>query len=85
MFKIKTTSGETKYNQPQKVVKKVLSLQNVNAAVERSQSDNKNTLTKEPIGLPEALIGLRQMKEHARYKGGSRCIVFTQNILKGMK
>ena len=54
MFKIKTTSGETKYNQIQKVVKSVLSLQNANAAVERSLSDSKNTLTKEHIGfLPE--------------------------------
>ena len=85
MFKIKTTSGETKYNQLQKVVKSVLSLQNANAAVERSQSDNKNTLTKEPIGLPEALIGLRQMKEYARHKVGSLCIVFTQKMLEGMK
>ena len=25
------------------------------------------------------------MKEYARYKGGSLCIVFTQNMLKGMK
>ena len=33
VFKIKTTSGETKYNQLQKVVKSVLSLQNANAAV----------------------------------------------------
>ena len=85
VFKIKTTSGETKYNQLQKVVKSVLSLQNANAAVERSQSDNKNTLTKELIGLPEALIGLRQMKEYARHKVGSLCIVFTQKMLEGMK
>ena len=86
VFKIKTTSGETKYNQLQKVVKSVLSLQNANAAVERSLSDNKNTLTKEQIGLlPETLIGLRRMKEYARHKGGSHCIVFTQNMLEGMK
>ena len=85
VFKIKTTSGETKYNQLQKVVKSVLSLQNANAAVERSQSDNKNTLTKELIGLPEALIGLRQMKEYARHKVGALCIVFTQKMLEGMK
>ena len=86
MFKIKKTSGETKYNQPQKVVKSVLSLQNANAAVERSLSDNKNTLTKERIGLlPETLIGLRRTKEYARDKGGSHCIVFTQNMLEAMK
>ena len=54
--------------------------------VERSLSDNKNTLTKEQIGLlPETLIGLQQMKEYARHEGGSHCIVFTQNMLEGMK
>ena len=64
----------------------VLSLQNANAAVERSLSDNKNTLTKEWIGLlPETFIGLRRMKEYARHKGGSHCIVFTQNMLEEMK
>ena len=25
------------------------------------------------------------MKEYARHKGGSHCIVFTQNILEGME
>ena len=86
VFKIKTTSGETKYNQFQKVVKSVLSLQNANAAVESSLSDNGNTLMKEWIGLlPENLIGLRWMKEYARHKGGFHCIVFTQNMLEGMK
>ena len=86
VFKIKTTSGETKYNQFQKVVKSVLSLQNANAAVESSLSDNGNTLMKEWIGLlPENLIGLRRMKEYARHKGEFHCIVFTQNMLEGMK
>ena len=86
VFKIKTTSGETKYNQLQKVVKSVLSLQNANAAVDMSLSNSRNTLTKEQIGLlPELLIGLRRMKEYARHKGGSHCIVFTQNMLEGMK
>ena len=42
-------------------------------------------LTKEWAGLlPETFIGLRQMKEYARHKGGSHCIVFTQNMLEGM-
>ena len=77
MFKIKTTSGETTYNQLQKVVKSVLSFQNANAAVGRSLSDTKNMLTKEQIGLlPETLIDLRWMKEDARDKGGSDCIFF---------
>ena len=85
MFKRKTNSGETKYNQLQKVVKSVLSLQNANAAVERSLSDNTNTLMKDQIGLlPETLIGLQQMKEYAKHKGGSHCIVFTQDMLEGM-
>ena len=44
MLKIKTTSGEIKYNQLQKVVKSVFALQNGNAAVERSLSDNKKYL-----------------------------------------
>ena len=71
-----------RYNFFQKVVKSVLSLQNGNATVERSLSDNKNMLTKECAGLlPETSIGLRQMKEYARHKGGSHCIVFTQNML----
>ena len=83
VFKIKTTSGETKYNQFQKVVKSVLFLQNANAAVERSLPDNGNTLMKEWIGLlPENLIGLRQMKEYARHKGGFHCIVFTRTCWK---
>ena len=86
MFKIKTTSGETKYSQLQKVVKSVLSLQNANAAVDMSLSNSRNAFTKEQIGLlPELLIGLRRMKEYARHKGGSHCIVFTQNMLEEMK
>ena len=83
VFKIKTTSGETKCNQLQKVVKSVLSLQNANTAVDMSLSNSRNTLTKEQIGiLPELLIGLRRMKEYARHKGGSHCIVFTHNMLE---
>ena len=43
-------------------------------------------LMKERIGLIlETLIGLWRMKEYARYKAGSHCIVFTQNMLEGMK
>ena len=81
MLKIKTTSGETKYSQLQKVLKSALSLQNGNAAVERSVSDNKNTLTKERIGLlPETLIGLRRMKEFARYKGRSHCSFYPEHV-----
>ena len=54
--------------------------------VERSLSDDKDTLTKERIGLlPETLIGLQRTKEYARHKVRSHCIAFTQKILEGMK
>ena len=70
VFKIRTTSGETKYNQLQRVVKSVLSLQNANAVVESSLSNNKNTVIKEWIGLlSETLIGLQWMKEMPGIKG----------------
>ena len=62
VFEIRTTSGETKYNQLQRAVKS-LSLQNANAVVESCLSNNKNTVTKERVGvLSETLIGLQQMK-----------------------
>ena len=70
VFEIRTTSGETKYNQLQRVVKSVLSLQNANAVVESSLSNNKNTVIKEWIGLlSETLIGLQWMKEMPGIKG----------------
>ena len=45
IFDIKNFLGATKYNILPKLVKSALSLQNGNAAVEKSFSDNKNTLT----------------------------------------
>ena len=67
------------------MVKSVFSLKNANAAIERSLSDNGNTLTKDSVNLmPETLIGLRRMKEYARSKGGSHCIVVNDKMIEGM-
>ena len=67
------------------MVKSVLSLQNANAVVERSLSDNGNTCTKDRANLmSETLIGLRCMKEYARLKGGSHCIVVNDKMIEGM-
>ena len=45
VFKLKTLSGTRKYPLLAKLVKSVLSLHHGNSAVERSLSDNKNTVT----------------------------------------
>ena len=72
VLKIKSESGTKKYSLLSKVVKSCLSLHNGNASVERSLSDNKNTLTSERTKLSdEALMGLRKAKEHARSCGGA--------------
>ena len=55
-----------------KVVKSFLSIPNGNASVERSLSDNKNTLTHERTKLKEeTLVALRRSKEFARRRGGA--------------
>ena len=60
IFDIKNSLGATKYNILPKLVKSALSLQNGNAAVERSLSDNKNTLTHKHSNLSAStLIGLK--------------------------
>ena len=85
IFKITNSSGALKYVILPKLVKSVLSLQNANADVERSLSDNKNTCTKDRVNLmPETLIGLRHMKEYARSKGGSHCIIVNDKMIEGM-
>ena len=67
VFRIGNVAGEMKYTLLSKVVKSCLSLQNVNASVERSLSDNKNTLTPERNNFSDkSLMGLRRMKEHTR-------------------
>ena len=84
---IRTDSGERKYSLLAKLVKSCLSLQNGNAAVERSLSDNKNTLTAERTCLnDETLIGLRLVKEHSRFAGGAHQIhTLAKDIVQSMK
>ena len=85
IFKIKNSSGTQRYTALPKLVKSVLSLQNANAAVERSLSDNGNTCTKDRVYLmPETLIGLCRMKEYARSKGRSHCIIVNDKMIEGM-
>lgn len=72
VMNIKTESGNMKYDSLSKVVKSMLSLQNGNSDVERSLSDNRNTLSAERTNLSdETLIGIRRLKEHARHNGGA--------------
>lgn len=70
---MKSKRGELKFQTLSKVVKSVLAIQNGNADVERSLSDNKNTLTYERTKLSDdTLIGLRRMKDHARSCEGAQ-------------
>ena len=81
IFKLKTLSGQPRYPLLTKVVKSCCSLQNGNAAVERSLSDNKNTLTKERTSLgDETLKGLRRGKEFCRRNGGAHQVVVSRNM-----
>ena len=57
IFDIKNSLGATKYNILPKLVKSALSLQDGNAAVEKSLSDNKNTL------ISTAFTGRRGRKD----------------------
>ena len=67
VFDIQNAAGERKYTLLSKVVKSCLSLQNSYVSVEESLSDNKNTFRPERNNFSdESLMGLRQMKEHAR-------------------
>ena len=64
IFKIFKEKESTRYCQ---VIKSCWSLQNCNANVERSHSDNNNTLRLERSSfLNKILMGLRQIKEYAR-------------------
>ena len=62
-------------------------MQNSNASVERSLSDNNNTLRPEKINLSdESLMGLRQMKEHARKCSGAEHVnILDRGIVKEMQ
>ena len=64
-----------------------MSLQSGNAAVERSLSDNKNTVTDERCQISnEALVGLRRMKEVARdVDGAARVRTTSKEIQTSMK
>ena len=85
IFKIKNSSVTQRYTALPKLVKSVLSLQNANSAIERSLSDSGNTCTKDCVNLmPETLIGLRRIKEYARSKRGSHCIVLNDKMIEGM-
>ena len=78
VFELKTPSGSRRYEYMRNVVKTCCSLQNGNAAVERSLSDNKNTVTKDRSLLGDSTIrGLRRGKEFARSIGGAHMTSIT--------
>ena len=86
IFDIKTLSGEKKYMILPRLIKSILCLQNGNAAVERSLSDNKNTIAPERVRLsPETVVGLRRLKEYGRKAGGAHCVNITDSMMEGMK
>ena len=83
VFSLKTLVGEKKYPLLEKLVKSILSLHHGNSTVERSLSDNKNTVQNERDHLLEGtIIGLRRMKEYARSKGGAEHVVISERMVK---
>ena len=75
VFEIRTETGDLKYSLLNKVVKSFLAMPNGNANVERSLSDNKNTLTSKRTNMTKkTLEGLKRAKEYARSCGGSHNI-----------
>ena len=73
VFDVRNGGGERKYALFSKVIKSCLSLQNSSASVERSISDNKNTLRFERKSLlDKSLMELRRIKEHARKRTEAR-------------
>ena len=70
LFEIRTETGYLKYSLLNKIIKSFLALPNGNANLERSLSDNKNTLTSERTKITkETLEGLRRMEEYAQSCG----------------
>ena len=70
LFEIRSETGYLNYSLLSKVIKSFLAMPNGNANVERSLSDNKNTLTSERTKMTkETLEGLRRMEEHAQSCG----------------
>ena len=84
---IKSGLGEQKYYLLSRVVKSCLAIQNSNAGVERSLSDNKNIVTPERTHLSDdTVMGLRRLKEHARHlKGAHNINTLSKNLLKGVQ
>ena len=75
-----------KYTKLSPLIKAILAFQNGNAAVERSLSDNKNSVTSERTDLMDkTIVGLRLMKEYARKHGGAHKVPMTTEMIKGMK
>ena len=86
VFKLKSLTGAQRYPYLAKIVKSCCALQNGNAAVERSLSDNKNTLTKERSLLgDETLKALRLTKEYVRRNGGAHQVVVTQEMRSSVR
>ena len=75
VLEIRTETGDLKYSLLSKVVKSFLAMPSGKANVERSLSDNKNTLTSERTNMTkETLAGLRRAKEYTRSCGGAHNI-----------
>jgi pescadillo protein len=72
VFNIKSNiTNQPKFKVLPLLVKTCLSLSHGNADVERSLSDNKNTVTPERSSLAlETIIGLRRTKDYVKCKGG---------------
>ena len=76
MFSLKTLCGSPRYPLLFIAVKTYYSLQNGNAAVERSLSDNKNTFAKERTSLvEETLKAPRLSKEFVRRNDGAHKVI----------
>ena len=75
-----------KYTKLQLVVKAVLSSALGNALVERSLSDNKNTVTCERSKLiGGTIVWLRLMKEYARKHGVAHSVPISEEMIDGTK
>ena len=86
VFAIKTTSGSLNYTTLQRVLKVFLSFANGNAAVEKSLSDNKNTVTCERSKLmEETIVGQRLLKEYVHKQGGAHSVPISEEMIDGMK
>ena len=86
VFKIVGANGAPKSRYLPKLVKSCLSLHHGNAHVERSLSDNKNTVTPERMLLSDdALKGLRRAKEYCRSEKGVHNARFPKQMIEAGK